>query len=134
MGKRLRRDLGVATSPLPGLTLGRRVRNQVPALWRRRSLKWHDTVMKTVLIVDDHPSFRGFARELLESDGFDVIGESADGESGLQAALSLRPDVVLMDVQLPGVTGFEVTRRLSPRWRQRWFWCRPGMNPITATK
>ncbi|HEX2369067.1 MAG TPA: response regulator transcription factor [Acidimicrobiia bacterium] len=68
--------------------------------------------MTTVLIVDDHPSFRGFARQLLEREGFHVVGESADGESGLRAALSLRPEVILMDVQLPDVTGFEITRRL----------------------
>ncbi len=73
--------------------------------------------MVSILIVDDHPSFRSFARDLLESEGFDVVGESEDGQSGLRAALALRPDVVLMDVQLPDVTGFEVTRRiLSPRW------------------
>jgi DNA-binding NarL/FixJ family response regulator len=65
-----------------------------------------------VLIVDDHPSFRAFARDLLESEGFVVVGESEDGDSGLGAALSLRPDVVLMDVQLPDLSGFEVTRRL----------------------
>ncbi len=68
--------------------------------------------MVKVLIVDDHPSFRAFARDLLESEGFVVVGESEDGDSGLRAALSLRPDVVLMDVQLPDLSGFEVTRRL----------------------
>jgi DNA-binding NarL/FixJ family response regulator len=68
--------------------------------------------MLKVLIVDDHPSFRAFARDLLESEGFEVVGESEDGDSGLRAALSLRPDVVLMDVQLPDLPGFEVTRRL----------------------
>jgi DNA-binding NarL/FixJ family response regulator len=68
--------------------------------------------MITVLIVDDHPSFRSFARELLEGAGFDVIGEAVDGESGLRAALSLRPEAILMDVQLPDASGFEITRRL----------------------
>ena len=68
--------------------------------------------MVSILIVDDHPSFRSFARDLLESEGFDVVGESEDGRSGLRAALALRPEVVLMDVQLPDVTGFEVTRRI----------------------
>jgi DNA-binding NarL/FixJ family response regulator len=66
----------------------------------------------SILIVDDHPSFRSFARDLLESEGFDVVGESEDGRSGLRAALALRPEVVLMDVQLPDVTGMEVTRRI----------------------
>ncbi len=82
------------------------------ALWRSDRVKWHDATMITVLIVDDHPSFRSFARELLEGDGFDVIGEAVDGESGLRAAVSLRPEVVLMDVQLPDASGFEITRRL----------------------
>ena len=68
--------------------------------------------MVSILIVDDHPSFRSFARDLLESEGFDVIGESEDGRSGLRAALASRPDVVLMDVQLPDISGFEATRRI----------------------
>ena len=66
----------------------------------------------SILIVDDHPSFRAFARDLLESEGFDVIGESEDGQSGLRSALASRPDVVLMDVQLPDMSGFEATRRI----------------------
>jgi DNA-binding NarL/FixJ family response regulator len=65
-----------------------------------------------VLIVDDHPTFRSFARSLLESEGFDVVGESEDGASAIAAAAELRPDVVLLDVQLPDLTGFEVTERL----------------------
>jgi DNA-binding NarL/FixJ family response regulator len=66
----------------------------------------------TVLIVDDHPTFRSFARELLEAEGFEVVGESEDGASAITAAGTLRPDLVLLDVQLPDLTGFEVTRRL----------------------
>ena len=65
-----------------------------------------------VLIVDDHQTFRSVARELLESEGFEVVGESEDGISGIEAAASLRPDLVLLDVQLPDLTGFEVARRL----------------------
>ena len=67
----------------------------------------------TVLIVDDHPIFRSFARELLESEGFQVIGESEDGRGAIQAAGTLRPDVVLLDVQLGDLSGFEVTQRLK---------------------
>jgi DNA-binding NarL/FixJ family response regulator len=67
----------------------------------------------TVLIVDDHPSFRASAHALLEAEGFEVVGEAEDGESALEAAARLRPDVVLLDVQLPGIDGFEVTRRLT---------------------
>ena len=65
-----------------------------------------------VLIVDDHPSFRSSAHMLLEADGFEVVGEVPDGESALEAVHRLRPDLVLLDVQLPGIDGFEVTRRL----------------------
>jgi len=68
----------------------------------------------TVLIVDDHPSFRANARAILEADGFEVSGEAEDGESGIAAAGRLHPDVVLLDVQLPDIDGFEVTRRLRP--------------------
>jgi DNA-binding NarL/FixJ family response regulator len=61
---------------------------------------------RTVLIVDDHAAFRASARALLEADGWDVIGEAGDGESGLEATRRLRPDVVLLDVRLPDTDGF----------------------------
>jgi DNA-binding NarL/FixJ family response regulator len=67
----------------------------------------------TLMIVDDHRSFRDAARRVLESAGFDIVGEAADGEAALQAIPSLRPDVVLLDVQLPGIGGFEVASRLA---------------------
>jgi DNA-binding NarL/FixJ family response regulator len=62
----------------------------------------------TVVIVDDHPSFRASARAILESDGFEVIGEATDGTSALRMLRALRPDVVLLDVQLPDMTGFDI--------------------------
>ena len=68
----------------------------------------------TVLIVDDHPSFRSVARMLLETEGYDVVGEAPDGEAALALAEQLRPDVVLLDLGLPGIDGFEVARRLPP--------------------
>jgi DNA-binding NarL/FixJ family response regulator len=68
---------------------------------------------RTVVIVDDHPSFRSSARMLLESDGFEVIGEAATGEEGVDVALELRPDLVLLDVNLPDIDGFEVATRIS---------------------
>ena len=67
----------------------------------------------TVLIVDDHPSFRATARILLESEGYDVVGEAEDAESALRAASELRPDLVLLDVQLPDLDGFVVAERLT---------------------
>ena len=65
----------------------------------------------TVLIVDDHEGFRSLARTLLASEGFDVVGDAPDGASAVEAATTLRPDVVLLDVQLPDIDGFEVAER-----------------------
>jgi DNA-binding NarL/FixJ family response regulator len=65
-----------------------------------------------ILIVDDHQTFRSFARELLESEGFDVVGEAEDGSSAIESATSLHPDLILLDVQLPDISGFEVVERL----------------------
>ncbi len=72
--------------------------------------------MTTVVLVDDHPVFRKGLRTLLEELGLDVLGEAGDGEDGLDLALRTRPDVVLMDVQMPGLDGVEVTRRLLAAW------------------
>lgn len=75
---------------------------------------WDDwRVRPTVLIVDDHDGFRESARALLEAEGFAVVGDAADGAAALAAALRLRPDVVLLDVQLPDVDGFAVAERLA---------------------
>jgi len=67
----------------------------------------------SVLIVDDHDGFRTFARTLLSSEGFEVVGEAGDGASALRAVNQLGPDVVLLDVQLPDFDGFEVAARLA---------------------
>ena len=67
----------------------------------------------SVLIVDDHESFRASARRLLEAEGFAVVGEAADGQAGIDAAERLRPDLVLLDVTLPDLDGFEVASRLA---------------------
>src|SRR5215467_8274802 len=70
-------------------------------------------VRPTVLIVDDHDGFRESARALLEAEGFTVVGDAADGATAVAAVARLRPDVVLLDVQLPDVDGFVVAGRLA---------------------
>src|ERR1700710_2158127 len=67
----------------------------------------------TTLIVDDHALFRSTARMLLESEGYVVVGEAADGAEAVAAASALHPDLVVLDVQLPDITGFDVSRRLT---------------------
>ena len=67
----------------------------------------------TVVIVDDHAGFRAMARRMLEGDGFRVVGEAADGHAALSAVAGLRPQVVLLDIQLPGMDGFAVAQRLA---------------------
>src|SRR5262249_12128429 len=62
----------------------------------------------TVLIVDDHPVFRSFARRLLEQAGFAVVGEAEDCASGIEAAHALRPQAVLLDIVLPDGSGLAV--------------------------
>ena len=68
--------------------------------------------MTSVLIVDDYAPFRDSARGLLEGGGFEVVGEAEDGHQALRLAEELHPDVVLLDVHMPDLDGFEVTRRL----------------------
>jgi DNA-binding NarL/FixJ family response regulator len=69
-------------------------------------------VATTVLLVDDHAGFRIQARALLVAAGYDVVGEAADGASALASARALQPEVVVLDVQLPDIDGFEVARAL----------------------
>jgi DNA-binding NarL/FixJ family response regulator len=67
----------------------------------------------TVLIVDDHPSFRATARILLEAEGFEVVGEAVDGATAVSEACRLRPEIVLLDVQLPDTDGFRVAELIT---------------------
>lgn len=68
----------------------------------------------SVLIVDDHPAFRDGLRLMLEASGeVDVAGEAGSGDEAVALADELRPDVILMDLQMPGLNGIEATRRLS---------------------
>ena len=68
--------------------------------------------MPSVLIVDDHASFRASARQVLEAEGFEVVGEAEDGAAALECVARLRPDIVLLDVQLPDLSGFEIAAKL----------------------
>lgn len=70
-------------------------------------------VGRTVLIVDDHASFRAAARALLLAGGFDVVGEAENGASALEAVAELHPEIILLDVQLPDIDGFAVAERLA---------------------
>ncbi len=69
----------------------------------------------TALIVDDHAMFRMSTRLLLQAEGYDVVGEAGDGASAVAEATRLRPDIVVLDVQLPDTTGFEIARELLER-------------------
>ena len=66
----------------------------------------------TVVLVDDHAGFRMQARRLLAAAGYDVVGEAEDGASALASVRDLHPDVVLLDVHLPDIDGFDVARAL----------------------
>jgi DNA-binding NarL/FixJ family response regulator len=68
---------------------------------------------RRVLVVDDHPSFRRFATKLLQAGGFDVVGEAEDGASALAAARRLQPELVLLDVLLPDMSGLAVAEALA---------------------
>jgi DNA-binding NarL/FixJ family response regulator len=81
---------------------------------------------RTVLIVDDRSDFRLLARQLLETDGFTVVGEAADAQGALGAALELHPDVVLLDVRLPDGSGVDVARTMRS-------WSAPPMVVLTST-
>ena len=81
---------------------------------------------RTVLIVDDQPGFRLSVRELLEADGFIVVGEAGDARGALEAGHELHPDVVLLDVRLPDGSGVDVARVMRG-------WAAPPLVVLTST-
>ncbi|HEV8555489.1 MAG TPA: response regulator [Actinophytocola sp.] len=70
-------------------------------------------VRPTILIVDDHEGFRASARAMLEAEGLNVVGEAADGAAAVDAVCALRPQIVLLDIQLPGSDGLSVAEVLA---------------------
>ena len=80
------------------------------------ALKTYATIRSmrpTVLIVDDHAAFRASARALLQAEGFDVIGEATNGAEAVEAVAALRPQIVLLDIQLPDLDGLAVAEQLA---------------------
>jgi len=69
--------------------------------------------MTRVLLVDDHLLLRDSLRPLLKAAGFDVVGEAADGQTALRLAVEVAPDVVVLDITLPDLSGIDVTRQLA---------------------
>jgi DNA-binding NarL/FixJ family response regulator len=73
----------------------------------------HSGMRPTALIVDDHAAFRASAKTLLQDEGFEVVGEAENGRSALELARALDPDLVLLDVALPDLSGLDVAERLA---------------------
>jgi two-component system cell cycle response regulator DivK len=67
---------------------------------------------KTILVIEDHEDNRRIMRDLLTSSGYEVI-EAVTGEEGVTSAETHRPDLILLDIQLPGIDGYEVARRIK---------------------
>ena len=78
----------------------------------RAPLWCHNSLMETVVVVDDDSGFRALVGELLRLSGFAVIGHASDGHHAVAVARRLRPDIVLLDIQLPGADGFWVAGQL----------------------
>ena len=68
-----------------------------------------------VLLVDDHALVRSAVRQALDAPDVEVVGEAGTAEAAMELAVQLRPDVVLLDIDLPGLSGIEAVRELAPR-------------------
>jgi CheY-like chemotaxis protein len=90
-------------------SLGTRATHNVPA----GAVCDHRRMRPSVLIIDDHEDFRRSARAMLQAEGFAVVGEAGDGAEAIAKARAVRPDVVLMDIQLPDLDGFAVAERIA---------------------
>jgi DNA-binding NarL/FixJ family response regulator len=85
----------------------------LPAAPTTATLGAEESMAVRVLIIDDQEPFRLAARMVVDlTDGFEVVGEAETGEQGVEMAAALAPDLVLMDVNLPGIDGLEATRRI----------------------
>jgi DNA-binding NarL/FixJ family response regulator len=73
----------------------------------------HFHMTRTVLIVDDHPAFRASARTMLEDEGFEVVAEAENGRTAIELARELEPEVVLLDIALPDLSGLDVAEQLQ---------------------
>jgi CheY-like chemotaxis protein len=110
---RARRETGLATVFAPCLHEDRPKAIGASHNAHGRGLCDDQGVRTTVLIVDDHEAFRESVSTLLEAEGFVVLGEAADGAAAIVEFERLRPDVVLLDIQLPDLDGFRVAERLA---------------------
>jgi DNA-binding NarL/FixJ family response regulator len=99
----------------------------VKTAWRRaRRSRERDMQTIAVMLADDDPCFRKRVRALLEAEpGIQVVGEAAQGDEAIQKARQLAPDVVLMDVRMPGLNGLEAARQLKAE--------RPALHVIMLT-
>ena len=85
----------------------------------------HVAMVRVLLVDDQEPFLRAMAAVVAETPGFEVVGRAASGEEALDLAATLLPDLVLMDVNLPGIDGLEATRRLLARRPAAWCCCSP---------
>jgi CheY-like chemotaxis protein len=79
--------------------------------WSR--IRDNPPMSKSILIIDDNAGFRASARRALEEEGYLVLAEAADGGAGIETALEMRPDIAIVDIQLPDIDGFEVAQQIS---------------------